>query len=328
METNSNNGGLLPSAIALKDSLNQKPSTSTEQTMLTSYQKELLLQGEREIDERLREDLRPKERIIFDAFHRVRPDFAGCPINWKLGANPPDIICTDDEGKRVGIELVEWLSEEQIKAFKTREKVEESFLETIRSQEIPPPSNIGLIWLSTQSAAPLRQADAEGFRKELRSLIERVNSDWEKNEGSRSPQGYSYQDFSSSPILDQYLGSLRFWPRSQFNTFLGMRWVRFPNHTDAYTPQDAVDALLKVIGKKTSKYRGLHQQESLDELYLLLYYDQGWIYNTPFNAPEFGFREIAEIAARAAANNHGVFQKIFLFNSLYGAQEAVQLWPS
>ncbi len=51
METNSNNGGLLPSAIALKDSLSQKPVTSLEQTMLTPYQLELLQRLESEIDE-------------------------------------------------------------------------------------------------------------------------------------------------------------------------------------------------------------------------------------------------------------------------------------
>ena len=53
MEQNLKHGGLLPSAIALKDSLNRKPGTSQEPTMLTSYQKELLRQFEREIDESL-----------------------------------------------------------------------------------------------------------------------------------------------------------------------------------------------------------------------------------------------------------------------------------
>jgi hypothetical protein len=53
MEPNSNNGGLLPSAMALKDSLNQKPATSAEPTMLTPSQLELLRQGERELDEYL-----------------------------------------------------------------------------------------------------------------------------------------------------------------------------------------------------------------------------------------------------------------------------------
>jgi hypothetical protein len=55
MENSLKNGGSLPSAMALKDSLNQKPDTSPQSTMLTPYQKDLLLQGEREIDDSLDE---------------------------------------------------------------------------------------------------------------------------------------------------------------------------------------------------------------------------------------------------------------------------------
>ena len=53
MEPNLNNGGLLPSAMALKDSLSQKPDVSPETMMLTAYQQELLRQFENEIDEYL-----------------------------------------------------------------------------------------------------------------------------------------------------------------------------------------------------------------------------------------------------------------------------------
>jgi Protein of unknown function DUF262 len=55
MEDSLKNGGSLPSAMALKNSLSQKPDTSPESTMLTPYQKDLLLQGEHEIDESLDE---------------------------------------------------------------------------------------------------------------------------------------------------------------------------------------------------------------------------------------------------------------------------------
>ena len=53
MELNSNNGALPPSAVALKDSLSQKPDVSPETMMLTAYQQELLRQFENEIDEYL-----------------------------------------------------------------------------------------------------------------------------------------------------------------------------------------------------------------------------------------------------------------------------------
>ena len=53
MEPDLNNDGLLPSAIALKDSLSKTPDVSSEPTMLTAYQQELLRQFENEIDEYL-----------------------------------------------------------------------------------------------------------------------------------------------------------------------------------------------------------------------------------------------------------------------------------
>ncbi len=70
METNLNSGGVPPSALALRDSLNQKPDTSSDPTMLTPYQLELLRQGVKEIDEYLAKSLKldaPTERLTTSA---------------------------------------------------------------------------------------------------------------------------------------------------------------------------------------------------------------------------------------------------------------------
>lgn len=56
MANNLKNGGLIPSATALTGSPNQRRGTSRESTALTTSEKELLLQGEQEIDELLSED--------------------------------------------------------------------------------------------------------------------------------------------------------------------------------------------------------------------------------------------------------------------------------
>jgi len=64
MEPNLKPGGLTPSAIALKDSLSQKPDTLSEATMLTPFQKELLLQAEIEIDEWLDQSPRLKALLL------------------------------------------------------------------------------------------------------------------------------------------------------------------------------------------------------------------------------------------------------------------------
>lgn len=67
MEQNSKNGDLLPSARALKDSLNQEPDTLSEPMMLTPLQLELLRQSEAEIDAYL--DQSPRLRTFLARLH-------------------------------------------------------------------------------------------------------------------------------------------------------------------------------------------------------------------------------------------------------------------
>lgn len=69
MEPNSNNGGMTPSAMALKDSLSQRPDTSSGLIMLTPYQKELLLRAQKEIDERL--DRSPRLKSLMERVRRA-----------------------------------------------------------------------------------------------------------------------------------------------------------------------------------------------------------------------------------------------------------------
>lgn len=72
MEQNLKNGGLLPSAMALRDSLNQQPATSAEPMMLTPSQLELLRQGEAEIDTYL--DQSPRLRAFLTRLHPQNDD--------------------------------------------------------------------------------------------------------------------------------------------------------------------------------------------------------------------------------------------------------------
>ena len=58
MEPNLKNGGMLPSAIALKDSLSQKPAISSGLEMLTASQLDLLRLSQIEIDERVNNSVR------------------------------------------------------------------------------------------------------------------------------------------------------------------------------------------------------------------------------------------------------------------------------
>jgi hypothetical protein len=64
----------------------------------------------------------------------------------------------------------------------------------------------------------------------------------------------------------------------------------FRNHGGAYTPDWMRDALVDNIKRKIAKYTKPHnkarlQQQQLVEFYLLAYYDEAVLHNTPYDAP-------------------------------------------
>src|SRR5262245_27526706 len=92
--------------------------------------------------------MRPIEKIVFEKFIANRPDFAGSPVSWEEGDDPPDVLCKDGTGKRIGVELAEWLNEDQMQASRLRESIESSYDEALQSKKTAPPANVGQVWLS------------------------------------------------------------------------------------------------------------------------------------------------------------------------------------
>lgn len=60
-----------------------------------------------------------REAANFQAFLDVEPDFADRPItSWHLCEQlAPDIICVDTDGKEIGVEMTEWLHQEQTRDY-------------------------------------------------------------------------------------------------------------------------------------------------------------------------------------------------------------------
>jgi hypothetical protein len=225
------------------------------------------------------------------------------------------------------VELVEWLNEAQIRANKKREHLENSYLKAVRSRELAQPDHIGVVWLGPKADKELRPEDGEQFRDELVRCLRKIDKSWPLRSDWENPHFQIHGGFSSYPVLGRHLDSIHVFSRRDNSPPPGYCWIRFPNWTWWYTPDDAVKALLASIDDKTSKYSGLHQKENLGELYLLAYYSQGLTYNTTFEGPGFGLSEVSLIAARHVANNPGLFQKIFLFYALRPQLRAFQIWP-
>lgn len=59
---------------------------------------------------------RPEEKLVFKAFREAAPNFAGRAVTCDEGPDPPDFVCLDSVGKRVGVELGEWLKEAQVQS--------------------------------------------------------------------------------------------------------------------------------------------------------------------------------------------------------------------
>jgi len=88
------------------------------------------------------------------------------------------------------------------------------------------------------------------------------------------------------------------------------------------------DAL--IVHTKDERYNeDLRVQAGLDEVYLLVHYNfKAFAYNTPFDAPNFGFKEAAEFASTVLSSDGGYFDRVFLFHFLWGKDEAYTIFPS
>ena|SRR6266568_1397368 len=251
------------------------------------------------------------EQKVFGAFVALLPNFAGRPVKCARGANPPDFLCTDFSGVQIGVELSEWLNQAQIARQRPRYQLEREYRQAIDSRSVPPPMNIGGVWLF----APWRlsRSDSEAFCTELYALINYLDSNWSSLKDHDNPQGAIIRDFSGYPVVAKYLSSLMCWARAYRTATPGHEWITFMPHGGSYGTQSAVHALEISLQRKTAMYPTLKTTAGLAELHLLLYYDQGWAFNTPFDAPGFGFPEIASHLRRVAAADHGPFNRIFLF---------------
>src|SRR6266540_6422075 len=81
---------------------------------------------------------REYEAAIFDAFLKLKSDFSGERIVDRKQPTDekefPDVICTTESRRRVGVEIGEWLNEEQLTRAKSMEHAQASLLSAIGPQ--------------------------------------------------------------------------------------------------------------------------------------------------------------------------------------------------
>jgi hypothetical protein len=279
----------------------------------------------------------PKEKVEaanFAAFIETYPNFAGRPIvAIKRGADPPDFLCLDGSEKHLGVELVQWINEQQTGASKRLFKLKESYTSIIRSTYEQPPKHIGMVFIDVKDGISLAHADAAAFRDEVYKFVADIDAAWSANPDWHDPQGYDFTDFGGYAVLARHLNGLCFFPRESFDTPLGADWLTFRMHRGSYTTDWMRDALLGNVRRKVLKYaqppnKIKLQQQGLDEFYLLVYYDEAVLHNTPYDMLGFGFREIGALVANQLTRNSHPFDKVFLYSPLETAGKVFQAWPA
>jgi hypothetical protein len=61
------------------------------------------------------------EAANFEVFKNAHPNFVGRPLlSVQWGGDPPDVLCLDAPGIRIGVELVQWVNGHQMAASKAQ----------------------------------------------------------------------------------------------------------------------------------------------------------------------------------------------------------------
>lgn len=285
---------------------------------------------------------RTAEKNIFESFLRIKPDFADELLrNWSQPpSDPPDVMCTTVSGKTIGVELGEWLNEDQMRDAKGREALQNSISKAIGKQPDNEFENIYFAWLHPRPKARVKPADASAFREEIFDLAQEVDGGWDKEPDWQSPQGCSFTDFARYPTVGKYLQSIRFFPRRHYEGWppqgrvvkrkwpSGSDWLTFPFPGGAYSEDPMVEALCSILGKKIEKYEVKPPQVHMDNFYLLIHYNQALLYNTPVETPFFKFQDAARAGSEFIGDDPGVFGKIFLILAMQPGEKVLQLYPT
>jgi hypothetical protein len=166
------------------------------------------------------------------------PQFAGDPLkDWSQPQDCsefPDVMCTTSSGQIIGVELCEWLNEDEMRNAKSMERIQSSILSAVGDQGDNTTENIFFLWLLPKPKVRVKPADVVSFREELFRCIQEVDSHWLSEPSWHNPPGYEVtsEKLSLFPVLQKYLTSIRFFPRKKYEgwppngRFIKKNWPR------------------------------------------------------------------------------------------------------
>lgn len=269
------------------------------------------------------------EANLFRFFLSLQPLFAGEPIvEWcQPAADPPDILCRTGAGQTVGVELGSWIDQGQMDVRRQQERIETDIRAAIGEQPENSTRHFRFVQLHPKDRVRMHEINAGDFRRELFALIARADGESVEDAWPGSSE-IVRPDRSSCPAVAKALHSIQCFRRREGDDPVpGIPWVIFPSWGGAYHPQSMVDALQRRLAEKREKYLSSSELKSFGEFILIVHYDQALLYNSPVDAPDFGFKDAVAAARTFLEGNPGVFTRIFLLIALEPGGRVFQLYP-
>ncbi len=255
--------------------------------------------------------------MVFGEFLKAAPSIAQDVHSWcESDDKLYDAISRSASGLTTKWQITEWLDPEQTRGSKERQRLEHAIDDAVRDLRLPDATTCGLFLQDPPTH--FRHKHVEPFRTELLALAEDVAAQaklvphprytWQRKDECWVLQS----DISAWPVLVRYLRKVRFGHGEARSVISVMGFA------SSFCEQDAVDQLISCIEKKMRNYHW----PTGDDVRLLVFYSDGWIYNSPICAP---LVRNAEIAAEYLRGVQVPFDHVYLIFGRSG--EAYELHP-
>jgi hypothetical protein len=260
---------------------------------------------------------RDHERALFAAFLEVQPDFAGERLaEWQQPPDErdfPDITGTSLSGRRIGVELGEWLNQKEMQFAKSKERIEEHLLEVIGEQDRNPTKHIMFVWLHPKPTTKgIASGDQTEFRAQLFQCIFECDRRWPSERFWQRGHQLVGDELGAYPLLAKYLDAIRLLPANG-KQFEG-DWITFPARGGPFDHNTMAKPLRNIVEEKIGHYGA--SRTGFDDLSLVIIYNRAALYNSPAETDRHTFEDAAEELRQLVARNYGPFDRVFLYIAL------------
>ncbi len=269
---------------------------------------------------------RYKEKAVFKTFIQLHPNFAGEPIaKWILAEqDPPDILCTTLSGKILGVELTEWIHQKEMDARKLREIIHKQIMEAIGTpQPVNVSQNFDMVIFYPKDK--VRNIQRNPFREELWHLIKDVDRRWPTESSWQFAAGCRINRLNGYPELSRHINSVHFPPGSSKRE-KGIDWIFPPAIVDSFDYETMTRPLYDALCKKVTKYKNRAMKTDCQEYVLLVYFDQGLMYNSPISRSARSIQTFVDDVRLSLPRDHGLFSKAYLFFAPSPGEIVIELW--